>query len=212
MFREFDYEKIPVVDLVNEIIVDAAKKNASDIHFDPSPTVLNVRIRVDGELVDYATVPESVKNALVTRIKIISGMNITESRLPQDGAIKNVIEGKDLDLRVSTLPLVYGEKVVIRILDYTMSSGGLESLGLSKVNLEKVSKLIQTPNGIILITGATGTGKSTTLYSMLQVLNTTSRNIITVEDPVEMKLNGVNQVQTMSEIGLTFASALRSNS
>lgn len=210
MFREYDYEKLPVVDIVNEMILDAAKKNASDIHFDPTPTVLNVRIRVDGELVNYATVPESVKNPLITRIKIISGMNITESRLPQDGAIKNLIEDDSLDLRVSTLPTVYGEKVVIRILDYTMSTNGLESLGFSSKNLVKVQKLINEPNGIILITGATGTGKSTTVYSMLQILNTTERNIITVEDPVEMKLAGINQVQTMSEIGLTFAQALRS--
>ena len=210
MFREFDYDKLPVVDIVNEIILDAAKKNASDIHFDPTPTILKVRIRVDGELIDYANVPESVKSPLVTRIKIISGMNITESRLPQDGAIKNMIEGANLDLRVSTLPIVYGEKVVIRILDYSMSSSGLESLGFSPKNYEKVKKMIETPNGIILITGATGTGKSTTVYSMLQILNTAERNIITVEDPVEMKLSGINQVQTMSEIGLTFASALRS--
>ena len=210
MFKEFDYEKLPVVDIVNEMITDAASKNASDIHFDPTPTVLKVRIRVDGELIDYATVPESVKNPLITRIKIISGMNITESRLPQDGAIKNLIKNDGLDLRVSTLPIVYGEKVVIRILDYTMSTNGLENLGFSNKNLEKVKKLIQEPNGIILITGATGTGKSTTVYSMLQILNTTERNIITVEDPVEMKLSGINQVQTMSEIGLTFANALRS--
>ncbi len=210
MFKEFDYKKLPVVDIVNEMITDAASKNASDIHFDPTPTVLKVRIRVDGELIDYATVPESIKNPLITRIKIISGMNITESRLPQDGAIKNLIKNDSLDLRVSTLPIVYGEKVVIRILDYTMSSNGLENLGFSSKNLAKVQKLIQEPNGIILITGATGTGKSTTVYSMLQILNTTERNIITVEDPVEMKLSGINQVQTMSEIGLTFANALRS--
>ncbi len=210
MFKEFDYEKLPVVDIVNEMITDAANKNASDIHFDPTPTVLKVRIRVDGELIDYATVPETIKNPLITRIKIISGMNITESRLPQDGAIKNLINNDSLDLRVSTLPIVYGEKVVIRILDYTMSSNGLETLGFSNKNLLKVKKLIEEPNGIILITGATGTGKSTTVYSMLQILNTTERNIITVEDPVEMKLSGINQVQTMSEIGLNFANALRS--
>ncbi len=210
MFKEYDYEKLPVVDIVNEMILDAAKKNASDIHFDPTPTILKVRIRVDGELIDYADVPETIKNPLVTRIKIVSGMNITESRLPQDGAIKNVVEGANIDLRVSTLPTVYGEKVVIRILDYSMSTEGLESLGFSPKNYEKVKKMIETPNGIILITGATGTGKSTTVYSMLQILNTSERNIITVEDPVEMKLNGINQVQTMSEIGLTFANALRS--
>ena len=137
-------------------------------------------------------------------------MNITESRLPQDGAIKNIMEDSDLDLRVSTLPIVYGEKVVIRILDYSMSANGLEALGFSAINFEKVKKLIEIPSGILLITGATGTGKSTTVYSMLQSLNTAERNIITVEDPVEMKLSGINQVQTMSEIGLTFANALRS--
>ncbi len=210
MFKEFDYEKLPVVDIVNEMITDAAKRRASDIHFDPTPTILKVRIRVDGELTDYAEVPESLKNPLITRIKIISGMNITESRLPQDGAIKNIMEDSDLDLRVSTLPIVYGEKVVIRILDYSMSANGLEALGFSAINFEKVKKLIEIPSGILLITGATGTGKSTTVYSMLQSLNTAERNIITVEDPVEMKLSGINQVQTMSEIGLTFANALRS--
>jgi len=210
MFKEFDYEKLPVVDIVNEMILDAAKKNASDIHFDPTPTVLKVRIRVDGELIDYANVPENIKSPLITRIKIISGMNITESRLPQDGAIKNLVKDSNLDLRVSTLPIVYGEKIVIRILDYTMSTEGLESLGFSNTNYEKIKKMIETPNGIILVTGATGTGKSTTVYSMLQILNKTEKNIITVEDPVEMKLAGINQVQTMSEIGLDFASALRS--
>lgn len=210
MFKEYDYEKMPVVDIVNEMILDSSKMNASDIHFDPTPTVLHVRVRVDGELRDYATVPEAVKNPLITRIKIISGMNITESRLPQDGSIKDLIVEESLDLRVSTLPTVYGEKVVVRILNYTMSNEGLETLGFSQKNLVKVKKLISEPNGIILITGATGTGKSTTVYSMLQGLNTTERNIITVEDPVEMKLSGVNQVQTMSEIGLTFAHTLRS--
>ena len=115
MLKEFDYDKLPVVDIVNEMIVDAAARNASDIHLDPTPTVLKVRIRIDVELMDYATVPESVKNPLITRIKIISGMNITESRLPQDGANKNLIKDKTLDLRVSTLPIVYGEKIVIRI-------------------------------------------------------------------------------------------------
>jgi type IV pilus assembly protein PilB len=210
MFREFDYDNKPIVDIVNEMILDAIHKHASDIHFDPTPDVLNVRIRVDGELIEYAKVPASVRKNLVTRIKIISGMNITESRLPQDGAIKKLTDDINLDLRVSSLPIADGEKIVIRILDYSMSSSGLENLGLLPENLDKVEKLIKLPNGIILITGATGTGKSTTVYSMLGVLNTTERNIITVEDPVEMKIPGINQVQVMSEIGLTFGSALRS--
>lgn len=210
MFKDFDYENKPVVDIVNEMIVDAINKKASDIHFDPTEDYLNVRIRIDGELLEYAKVPAFVKKNLLTRIKIISGMNITESRLPQDGAIKNLNDIHDLDLRVSSLPIVDGEKIVIRILNYTMSSNGLEGLGLSDKNLEKINKLIKMPNGIILVAGATGSGKSTTVYSMLQILNTVSRNIITVEDPVEMKIEGINQVQVMSDIGLTFGETLRS--
>ena len=210
MFRDFDYENKPVVDIVNEMIIDAINKKASDIHFDPTEDYLNVRIRVDGELLEYAKVPAFVKKNLLTRIKIISGMNITESRLPQDGAIKNLSYQIDLDLRVSSLPIVDGEKIVIRILNYTMSSSGLENLGLSEKNLEKINKLIKMPNGIILVAGATGSGKSTTVYSILQILNTVSKNIITVEDPVEMKIEGINQVQVMSDIGLTFGATLRS--
>jgi len=210
VFTTFEYDKIPVVDLVNKMIDDAVNKRASDIHFDPTPDVLNVRIRIDGDLILYAKVPASVKKNLSTRIKIISGMNITETRLPQDGAIKMERDGKPLDMRVSALPIVDGEKIVIRILDYSRSLAGLDTLGLSKVNYEKVLKMINVPNGIILVTGATGSGKSTTVYSMLQKLNRVDTNIITVEDPVEMKLPGLNQVQVMSDIGLTFASALRS--
>jgi len=210
VFREFDYDNKPIVDIVNEMIIDAVKHGGSDIHFDPTEDDLIVRIRVDGSLLEYAKVPATVKKNLITRIKIISGMNITETRLPQDGAIKGAIENLDVDLRVSSLPIVDGEKVVIRILDYSMSLSGLETIGLTKDNLTKVQELIKKPNGIIMVTGATGSGKSTTVYSMLQVLNTTERNIITVEDPVEMKIAGINQVQVMSEIGLTFSNTLRS--
>ncbi len=209
MFREYDYEKTPVVDIVNDMILDANEKTASDIHFDPSEDTLNVRIRIDGELVEYAKVPASVKRNLTTRIKIISGMNITESRLPQDGAIKKV-KNTIIDLRVSCLPTLVGEKIVIRILDTTTSSKGLDKLGFLPENLEKVNKMVGLPNGIILLTGATGSGKSTTVYSMLGRLNTVDRNIITVEDPVEMRVPGINQVQVQSEIGLTFANVLRS--
>lgn len=210
MFREFDYENKPVVDIVNDIITDSIDKGVSDIHFDPDEKGINVRIRIDGELHDYCRVPDSVKKNLATRVKIISGMNITESRLPQDGAIKHLDDNKQLDMRVSSLPTIYGEKIVIRILDYTMSLAGLESLGFSDLNLEKIKRVLATPNGIILTAGATGSGKSTTVYSMMQRLNTPERNIITVEDPVEMKIKGLNQVQVMSEIGLDFNTTLRS--
>ena len=209
MFREYDYDKTPVVDIVNDMILDANEKKASDIHFDPSEDTLNVRIRIDGELVEYAKVPAAVKRNLTTRIKIISGMNITESRLPQDGAIKKV-KNTIIDLRVSCLPTLVGEKIVIRILDTTTSAKGLDKLGFLPENLEKVNKMVGLPNGIILLTGATGSGKSTTVYSMLGRLNTVDKNIITVEDPVEMRVPGINQVQVMSEIGLTFANVLRS--
>lgn len=210
MLKVYDFEKMPVVEVVNDILVDASKRGASDVHFDPQEKYMKVRIRIDGTLIDYAEVPNTIKKNLITRIKIISGMNITESRLPQDGAIKATLQGLDLDLRVSSLPTNEGEKIVIRILDYSMSFAGLESLGLSDSNYKKVLTMISRPSGIILVTGATGSGKSTTVYSILQRLNREDTNIITVEDPIEMDIEGINQVQTNSEIGLTFASALRS--
>ena len=210
MLKQIDFEKTPVVEAVNDILVDASKRGASDIHFDPLTEYMKVRIRIDGQLHDYTEVPNSIKKNLITRIKIISGMNITESRLPQDGAIKANIKDIDLDLRVSSIPTIEGEKIVIRILDYSMSNSGLEALGFSDINLKKVIQMINVPNGIILITGATGSGKSTTVYSILQRLNKEETNIITVEDPIEMNITGINQIQTNSEIGLDFATALRS--
>ena len=210
MLKTFNFEKTPVVEIVNEILVDASRRGASDIHFDPHDDALKVRIRIDGELMDYTDIPKSIEKNLVTRIKIISGMNITESRLPQDGAIKATLEDIDMDLRVSAIPTNKGEKIVIRILDYSLSLSGLESLGFSEENYKKVLKMIEAPNGIILVTGATGSGKSTTVYSILQRLNKENTNIISVEDPIEMDIEGVNQIQTNSEIGLDFATVLRS--
>ena len=210
MLKTFDFEKLPIVEIVNEIIIDSVKRNASDIHFDPHDDFLLIRIRIDGELINYTKIPNMYKKNLITRIKIISGMNITESRLPQDGAIKATLQDLNLDLRVSSLPTNKGEKIVIRILDYSMSSQGLEYLGFSETNFEKVKKMISVPNGIILVTGATGSGKSTTVYSILQRLNNENINIMTVEDPIEMDVEGINQIQVNSEIGLTFASVLRS--
>ena len=161
-------------------------------------------------MIDYTIIPENIRKNLIARLKIISGMDITESRLPQDGAIKTMIKDINLDMRVSSLPTNEGEKIVIRILDYSSSLNGLESLGFSPKNLIKMKELIKEPNGIILVTGATGSGKSTTVYSLLQLLNTPKVNLVTVEDPVEMNIDGINQIQVNSEIGLTFANVLRS--
>ena len=207
MLKIFDFEKMPVVEIVNELLVDASKRGASDIHLDPHEDFMKIRIRIDGNLIDYAEVPNAIRKNLITRVKIISGMNITESRLPQDGAIKDTLKDVNLDLRVSCLPTNLGEKIVIRILDYSLSLSGLEHLGFSEKNYHKVLKMIGAPNGIILVTGATGSGKSTTVYSILQRLNREETNIITVEDPIEMNIDGINQVQTNSEIGLTFANS-----
>lgn len=208
--KEFDFEKIPIVEIANEILLDGVKKGASDIHFDPGKDDLKIRMRVDGTLYDYTIVPGEYKRNMVSRIKMIASMNIMETRLPQDGAIKSKIGDKMLDLRVSSLPTNCGEKVVLRILDFSRSSQGLETLGFSDVNLEKILRMIEMPNGIVLVTGATGSGKSTTVYSILSRLNTSEVNIITVEDPVEMDVAGINQVQAQHEIGLDFATVLKS--
>lgn len=207
---KYDVANTPIVDLVNKIILVGVKSRASDIHFDPMENGLKVRIRVDGDLRDHTVIPKDSQRNVITRIKLISGMNITENRLPQDGAIKGRIDNIDLDMRVSALPTNEGEKIVIRILDYSKSLEGLNSLDFSPSNLEKVYRMISVPNGIVLVTGATGSGKSTTTYSMLQELNKENTNIITVEDPIEMNMEGINQVQVNSEIGLDFATVLRS--
>ena len=202
--------KTPIVNVVDDIIAKASEAGASDIHFDPRENSLMVRFRIDGDLRDYTEIPKIYERNLITRIKLIANMNITESRLPQDGSIKGTIKGINLETRVSTLPTNEGEKCVIRILDYSRSLEGIETLGFNDDNLKKLKKMIAEPNGIILITGATGSGKSTTVYSILQVLNKKETNIITVEDPIEMNLEGLNQVQVNSEIGLDFATVLRS--
>jgi type IV pilus assembly protein PilB len=210
MHSKIDFINTPVVDAVNRILYEAAKLGASDIHFDHSDACLKVRIRIDGILNDYADIPNEVKNNVITRIKILSGMNITETRLPQDGAIKTKLGELDLDMRVSSLPTKKGEKIVIRIMDYSRSLNGIEYLFFSEENYKKILHMLGEPNGIILVTGATGSGKSTTVYSFLQKLNVKGTNLITVEDPVEMDIEGINQVQVNSEIGLDFAAVLRS--
>lgn len=210
MLRSFDFEKLPVVEIVNEIILDAIRRGASDIHFDPLIEYMRTRIRIDGLLVDYTMVPNTFKKNVITRVKIIAGMNITETRLPQDGSVQTILKDITLDLRVSALPTNEGEKIVIRILDYSMSLKGIENLGFGESNYKKMLSMIASPSGIILVTGATGTGKSTTIYSILQRLNKETTNIITVEDPIEMDIQGINQVQVNSDIGLTFTNILRS--
>ena len=206
----FDFTKTPVTQIADYVIIAAAKYGASDIHFDPRGEGMMIRFRIDGDCQDYTFVPKAYEKNLTTRLKIMANMNITESRLPQDGAIKGNFGDQYLDMRVSSLPLNEGEKVVIRILDYSRSLDGLDTLGFHPNNLEKVKRMMTLPNGIILTTGATGSGKSTTTYSILQGLNKPETNIITVEDPIEMNIEGINQVQVNSDIGMTFAAALRS--
>ena len=206
----FDFTKTPVTKIVDAIIINSSKMGTSDIHFDPREDGIIVRTRIDGDLVDYTFIPKVYGRNLTTRLKLMAGMNITESRLPQDGAIKGKFGDKDLDMRVSCLPTNEGEKIVIRILDYSRSLSGIDQLGFNNENFIKLKNMIGVPNGIILVTGATGSGKSTTTYSILQVLNKERTNIITVEDPIEMNIEGMNQVQVNSEIGLDFATVLRS--
>ncbi|MDD5887932.1 MAG: ATPase, T2SS/T4P/T4SS family [bacterium] len=206
----FDFERTPITQIADYIIITASNNGTSDIHFDPRDDNMMVRFRIDGDLQDYTCIPKLYERTLTTRLKLLASMNITESRLPQDGAIKGEFGGKYLDMRVSCLPLNTGEKIVIRILDYTRSLQGIDNLGFNQTNLKKIKRMMGVPNGIILVTGATGSGKSTTVYSILQELNKPEVNIITVEDPIEMNIEGMNQVQVNSEIGMTFAAALRS--
>ena len=206
----FDFTKTPITQIADYIIIAASKNNASDIHFDPREDGMMVRFRIDGDCQDYTFIPKVYEKNLATRLKLLANMNITESRLPQDGAIKGIFGDTYLDMRVSALPLNEGEKIVVRILDYSRSLEGVDTLGFHPKNLEKVRRMMEIPNGIILTTGATGSGKSTTTYSILQELNKPETNIITVEDPIEMNIEGINQVQVNSEIGMTFAAALRS--
>jgi type IV pilus assembly protein PilB len=200
----------PVIRIVNTVMVEALRKGASDIHIEPEEKTLRLRYRVDGMLYENPTPPKQFQSAMISRIKIMSNLDIAERRIPQDGRFKIRAQGKEVDVRVSTLPTVHGEKVVMRILDRTSLAPSLDALGLDALALENMRKAIAQPHGIILVTGPTGSGKTTTLYSALQEINDPGVNIITVEDPVEYQLQGVNQVQTHADVGLTFASGLRS--
>lgn len=200
----------PVVRLVNSIIKQAVKSKASDIHIEPFENTIRVRFRIDGDMQEIMTPAKSAHSAIVTRIKIMAKMNIAERRLPQDGRVETSIDGREIDLRISSLPTVYGEKIVIRLLDRSSFLISKSQLGFTKHNLGLLENIMQNPNGIILVTGPTGSGKTTTLYTLLRELNRIDRNIITVEDPVEYRLNGINQVAVNVKAGLTFANALRS--
>lgn len=203
-------EDSPIVRLVNQIISNAVSQKASDIHIDPQETKLVIRYRVDGVLRVERVLPKNMQSFMTARIKIMSNLDITEHRVPQDGRIKINLDFYPVDLRVSTLPTVYGEKIVLRILDLSNALIEIDKLGFNKVNLSRFKNMIERPNGIVLITGPTGSGKSTTLYAALNKLNDESVNIITIEDPVEFQLEGIAQIQVNQNIGMTFAAGLRS--
>ncbi|KGR79647.1 GspE/PulE family protein [Ureibacillus manganicus] len=208
--QEITDEDSPIVRLVNQIIANGVAQRASDIHFDPQETDFRVRYRVDGILRSERSLPKHMQNMITARIKIMGNLNITETRVPQDGRIKSTVNFKPVDIRLSTLPTVYGEKIVMRVLDLSSAMNDVSKLGFTKENENQFRKMISRPNGIVLITGPTGSGKSSTLYAALNNLNQEGVNIITVEDPVEYQLEGVNQIQVKEEVGLTFAAGLRS--
>jgi type IV pilus assembly protein PilB len=203
-------EDSPVVKTVNQIIIQAVSIGASDIHIDPQEDSLRIRYRVDGLMRTERTLPPHMQSVIIARIKVMSNMNIAERRLPQDGRVEMDVEFRKVDIRVSTLPTIHGEKVVMRILDLGNALTEIEKLGFSEHNLQIFSQSIQHTHGVVLITGPTGSGKTTTLYSALARLNNDEANIITVEDPVEYQLQGINQVQVNTVTGLTFARGLRS--
>lgn len=205
-----DVNSAPIVKLVNSIIGQSIKMKSSDIHIEPFADEIRVRFRVDGDLQEIMILPKKSLSAIVTRIKIMGKMDIAEKRVPQDGRIESIVQGKEIDMRISTLPTVYGEKIVIRLLDRSSFLYSKEELGFNDSDLKIVNKILRQPYGIILVTGPTGSGKTTTLYTMLKELNSEEKNIITVEDPVEYKLQGINQVQVNNKAGLTFANGLRS--
>lgn len=208
---DFDEVKdAPAVKLVDTIIENAVRMKASDIHIEPLENGVRVRCRVDGNLQKVLDIPKETQGSLITRIKIVANLNIAEKRVPQDGRIITKIDNKEVDLRVSVLPTIHGEKVVIRILSRSSFLVKKEELGLSNYNMELLSSIMDKPYGIILATGPTGSGKSTTLYTLLNELNTLDKNIITVEDPVEYVMEGISQVNVNTKAGLTFASGLRS--
>jgi type IV pilus assembly protein PilB len=203
-------EDAPVVKLVNQVVAQAVERGASDIHLAPDGRELRVRFRIDGVLQDVTTVPRRMTAGVISRIKIMAELNIAEKRLPQDGRVGLVIDGRHVDLRVVTLPSVHGESIVMRVLDKASVVVKLEKLGMAEAERERFEHACQETHGAVLVTGPTGSGKSTTLYAALMMLNTPEKNIITVEDPVEYEISGLTQVQVANKVGLTFAAGLRS--
>ena len=206
---EFEDDQAPIVKLVNLIIEEAIRLRASDIHFEPFEKSYKVRYRIDGVCHEYEAPPKRLEKAISSRLKIMSGMDLAEKFIPQDGRIRLRVGGRDIDFRVNSLPSLYGESIVLRILDKDNVMLGLEEIGFLPDTVEIFEKLIRKPNGIILITGPTGSGKTTTLYSALSTINNVDTKIITIENPVEYQLEGINQIQVHDEIGLTFAAGLR---
>ena len=203
-------DEAPVIKLANLIIVQAIKDRASDIHIEPFEKMVRLRYRIDGVLVDRTPPPKNLQVPLMSRIKIMSSLDIAERRLPQDGRMRVKVNGRDYDMRVSFMPTVHGEKVVMRVLDKSNLSASMDKLGMDPDSFRRLASAVAAPHGLLLVTGPTGSGKTTTLYSALNELNCTDYNIITVEDPVEFQVPGINQVPVRKEIGLTFANALRS--
>ncbi|MGN0480923.1 MAG: GspE/PulE family protein [Lachnospiraceae bacterium] len=208
--RKEDVENAPIVQLVNGIIEQAARQRASDIHIEPFERIVRVRYRIDGSLVESIQYDRALLGAIIARLKIMSGMDISEKRKPQDGRITSMVDGREYDIRVSNLPTVYGEKVVMRLASKEGFKKEKKDLGMQPDDLKKFDDILKNPHGIILVTGPTGSGKSTTLYTALSALNTEDVNIITVEDPVEANIDGINQVQVNNKADMTFANALRS--
>jgi len=204
-----DINSAPIVRLVNSLLENAVRSGASDVHVEPDQEQTRVRIRVDGILQEALSTSINTHGAITSRIKVMANLNISERRVPQDGRVKIEVDNRDIDLRVSTMPTTYGEKIVMRILDRATFLVGKERLGLSPGDIEKFDRLVKRPHGILLVTGPTGSGKTTTLYSMLAELNDNKKNIVTLEDPVEFDMKGINQSQINVRAGLTFAAGLR---
>ncbi len=207
---ETNEQAAPAIKVVNTIIERAVAENASDIHIEPREKDMVIRMRIDGVLHPILVIPSNMQNAVISRVKVMSNMDIAEKRIPQDGRASIRSKGKDIDLRVSTLPTEYGEKVVLRFLEKSDSLLSTDGIGLEGKHLEEYKKLLENSNGVILISGPTGSGKSTTMYTMISELNKDDVNIVTLEDPIEYNIDGVNQVQVNEKVGLTFANGLRS--